>query len=628
MSLSATLIDALHDMHQLSKNPDNAAKIQKKLKLINSIIETMAKHAQDCVEGDTVPKPEDTVNGVGADAPILWAAKYGFTDIVKSLIAKNCNVAAVNSSDQNALHLAVLAGHADTVDALCNTPKVNELLVRQDRVARCTPLLLATDPRIMKRLLEQKAEVNVVAVVATMGHFYSVKSQYPIVPWLIDGSERNRLYPTETKREESDVAQCLQLLVSHGAKIDAPVEMSGGRWAFREAPNSNSCHLSHKKYTALEIAAEQGSLSIVSALLEGKADVNLRCQMKDHDTSKIIQGHSALRSAVKTQQIRDNWEFTNPNVTAENRLAIIEKLIAAGADAESISHAYQEVVRQPDVSLTARLFAIPGGKFIEAARQRPQALISALWENKSEMVQCFLEHKVPDEKMQNEAFLECAKGSDPSNVYAWNRSIELLLNAAPGVTQASFNTAMRGFLERVSASKSLSSAQQQFALELLQRGTKDVCHSFKDWYRRDQTSTIFSVAVTLIVVSREQGVAFLGKVLSFQQVKDNPQIKAECYAECLSRAKDTDQKPWTQDLFKAVLSANILDKNEAKEISDWSEWLRLKAVVKLQNDVLATASASPPKTSVDQKASESVQTVATNVQQPSSTVPVAQQRVG
>jgi ankyrin repeat protein len=98
-------------------------------------------------------------HGVSYCTPIVFACRYGHTDIVKLLLDNNCDVLD-NDGFSDALHYACVGGFVDIVDLLlrnnCNINQRNKLMK--------TPLILAVEgqrTKVVTMLVKNKCDIDI-----------------------------------------------------------------------------------------------------------------------------------------------------------------------------------------------------------------------------------------------------------------------------------------------------------------------------------------------------------------------------------------------------------------------------------------------------------------------------------
>jgi uncharacterized protein len=274
----------------------------------------------------TLAKNAD-VNAAQADGAtaLHWAVRYDDADLVDTLIRARANVNAANREGATPMYLACINGNAMTVEKLIKAggdPNASFLLHGE------TPLMEAARTgslAAVKVLLDQGAQVN-------------AKETLRQTTALIWAVEQNHV----------DV---VRLLLDRGAEVGAqsvvvePKKRYGVSYKDKLAPNTGGL-------TALVIAAREGALDSVKALVEAKANVNqvsadgssamvVAVQNGHYDVAQYLVEHGAnpnlqngkgwnpLYLAVKNRNIETG---TIPVPNAGEALPFIKLLLDHGAD--------------------------------------------------------------------------------------------------------------------------------------------------------------------------------------------------------------------------------------------------------------------------------------------------------
>ncbi|KAK7832135.1 hypothetical protein U0070_015282 [Myodes glareolus] len=307
------------------------------------------------------PEAVDVRDAKG-QTPLMLAVAYGHIDAVSLLLEKEANVDAVDIVGCTALHRGIMTGHEECVqllleqdacvlcrDARGRTPLhyaaarghatwLSELLqIAQSEEDCClkdnqgyTPLHWACyngNENCIEVLLEQKCFRKFVGNPFTPLHCAIINGHENCASLLLGAIDPSIVSCRDDKGRTTlhaaafgDHAECLQLLLRHGAQVNA---------------------VDHSGKTALMMAAENGQAGAVDILVNG-AQADLSGKDKDLNTPlhlAISKGHEGCALLI-LDKIQDeslinakNSALQTPlHIAARNGLtAVVEELLAKGA---------------------------------------------------------------------------------------------------------------------------------------------------------------------------------------------------------------------------------------------------------------------------------------------------------
>ncbi len=260
----------------------------------------------------------------GATA-LHWAVRYDDGEMVDTLIRAGANVKAANREGATPMYLACINGNARTI----------ENLIKAGADPNATFLLHGETP-----LMEAARTGNMAAVRVLLDHGADVNAK-----------ENLRQTTALMWAVEQNHPEVVRLLLNRGADVNArsvvvePKKRYGVSYTSKVSGNTGGLN-------ALIIAAREGALDSVMALIESKADVNqvsadgssamlvaiqnghydVGQYLLDHGTNPNIQnekGWSPLYLAVKNRNLETG---TIPVPNAVQALPFIKQLLEKGAD--------------------------------------------------------------------------------------------------------------------------------------------------------------------------------------------------------------------------------------------------------------------------------------------------------
>ena len=261
-----------------------------------------------------------------------WAARADDLELTKALLAAGANPKTANRYGITPLFLAAKSGNASTTAVLLKAgadPKA--------ALAEGENVLMAAartgNPEVVKLLLEKGADPNV------------REKRFGETALMWAAGENN--------------AAAIRELVSHGAEVNVvsdALQLAPWKW---ETSGMVSTMLPRGKWSALMIAARQGSREAAAALVEAKADMNLR----DPDGATalvlaIINGHFDLASALVNKG-------ADPNIADESG----EAALYAAVDMNTLA----EMLVRPAPKLTDELDGMGLAKILLQHGANPNA---------------------------------------------------------------------------------------------------------------------------------------------------------------------------------------------------------------------------------------------------------------
>lgn len=237
---------------------------------------------------------------------LLLAAYKGLADLIPELIKMGVDIEMTHSqTKRNALYLAVAYQHPNVVQVLCKEGVAQKLNVRTQDGYLISPLMVAVwngDEVSTRSLLELKSDVNEKDISERTPIFYAVNPCF---------LSKNMCLPQGPTTEQQLVV--IKLLAEGGASVNV------------------KCTKFWPGATPLMFAARAGRPAVVKALLELKADVNMR------DNERLTALDQAVSSPVAT-------ENGQAEITSADRAAMVNLLLAAGPDQSAIDSAYAKAL--------------------------------------------------------------------------------------------------------------------------------------------------------------------------------------------------------------------------------------------------------------------------------------------
>ena len=287
---------------------------------------------------------------IGDDATALhYAADEGVPETIKLLIDGGVDAFATahdSSYRKNklvALEIAAIFGRADNAEAILNHPKFTSAAaeIRQPILDEClghgaSPMMPADDGqrlKLIRILLEAGANPN--------------GSDDGVTPLQIAASQ---IRPTEDKKN-AEIKEIVALLRKHGAKIDLFSAVAIGdveqvRALLAQVPKQANT-FRHDGYPAIHFAIDMDDREMVTALLKGGCDVDLRNKSEHTGHKNETPLHNAasngcteiaaqLIAAKADVNALDEHQFTPlRNAARFGNLPIVKLLIANGANLDA-----------------------------------------------------------------------------------------------------------------------------------------------------------------------------------------------------------------------------------------------------------------------------------------------------
>jgi ankyrin repeat protein len=284
-----------------------------------------------------------------AAAPLVDAAMNGDQEAVRALIRETVDINATQPDGMTALHWAVHRDDLDTADLLLRAGAD----FRAANRAGATPMYLATvngSAAMIERLLEAGEDPNAVltseaeTVLMLTAHTGNPEAVEVLLDHGADVNAKQVRGQTAVMWAAAEGhAEVIEVLAAHGADLSA-ASVESTKPERRPAGGM----------TALLFAARQGHLDAARALLDAGADIN---QASADSTSPlliaVVNGHYELADELLERgadsSIADNngraplyaaidlrnvqWsQAPAPDLPQERHMAMIKKLVEAGAD--------------------------------------------------------------------------------------------------------------------------------------------------------------------------------------------------------------------------------------------------------------------------------------------------------
>lgn len=507
MSLSATVINTIKKIHELSGQPE--LRQQKVLFLQELIQRSMATHAKVLAEAKKSVSEDDTLNGKDKDGltPLMWAAKLGLTDVMAMLIAGHpihvpgASFDAVDKSGRTVLHHAADAGQLEAVRFLCSDERGRRLLEQADTAANRTPLLAAVSRHrveVVKYLVqEQKAAVSATVVIKGGRNTTSI----PIIAHLLNPVHSTYGEKAEdAKLDEERVVACLEILCDAKADVNARIV---------EEPHKKDSFFNDTTYESpLNIAAGRGLSQVVDSLVKHGADVS------SEQTINFCGRFTPFACALGC--------FRRHELSIQQCAKVFEALFGGNPEPKVIESAFKDAIsmalhgdsrvgRAPSSEGLCALFSVP--QFLAMFSSQPQYIRKVAEYFDSEkiniVIQHMLEYKAMTQAMFNEAIVATGKRGSVATVKLFCEMKQFVLE------QKSLNQALVNAIDETHGSwqrvEKLALYIQHGALPTL-RGKKE-------------GKTIFDVAIEADEY-KSHGMKSLRILLALPQIKESAEARA------------------------------------------------------------------------------------------------------
>ncbi|XP_069972152.1 transient receptor potential cation channel subfamily A member 1 homolog isoform X2 [Penaeus vannamei] len=265
--------------------------------------------------------------------PIIVAATYGYTDIVRLLLIQaKANIRQADSSKQNALHRAAKGGHLEIVKMMIQTAKTmknfQSFLDARDAKKKTSLYHAASNghAEVVASLLAEGADVDADNVtLATPLHAAASVGNVLVISMLLEYN---------AQLDATDLYQRTPLMYSAGGDHTEAIATLVSRGASMDARDLN-------RSTPLLIAAQSGHAAAVQALLDLGA--NERAMDKLDKTALYLSAEhgklEALQVLTESERGRDLLNFPDcygrpPLHVAVScgNMAVLEMLLKAGAE--------------------------------------------------------------------------------------------------------------------------------------------------------------------------------------------------------------------------------------------------------------------------------------------------------
>lgn len=267
--------------------------------------------------------------------PLMLAARYGHTDVMKLLIEKSADVSIIDNGGENALSLATKHGHIASVRLLFELGLANANSTDHWE----TPILtIAADnghKDLVQFLLDNGAEVNQLGgfggyATAIKGAVFN--NHIEIVQLLLDAGADVNLGDNIGRSKSIDAQPVLYMVCDTYEKIN----MDMLKLLLDARANVNA--MDNLNETALYKAAENGDIDAVRLLLDYGADVNLGRETpliaalydRSKNTHAIVQ--LLLDNGADVHRCTDIGLHSPIMLAAVNHPQCLQLLIDAGAD--------------------------------------------------------------------------------------------------------------------------------------------------------------------------------------------------------------------------------------------------------------------------------------------------------
>lgn len=270
--------------------------------------------------------------------PLMFAAKYGHTDVMKLLIEKGADVSIIDNGGENALSLATKHGHIASVRLLFELGLANANSTDHWETPILTIAAGNGHKDLVQFLLDNGAEVNRLGGFG--GYETAIKdavcgNHIEIVQLLLDAGADVNLGDKIGKLKSINAQPVLYMACqTYGEKIN----MDMLKLLLDAGANVNA--MDNLKETALYEAAENGDIDAVRLLLDYGADVNLGRETPL--IAALYDGGENTQAKAIVQLLIDNGAdvhrrtdiglWSTVMLAAVNHPECLQLLIDAGAD--------------------------------------------------------------------------------------------------------------------------------------------------------------------------------------------------------------------------------------------------------------------------------------------------------